>query len=33
MKSKTWTLFPGNRTLHWPRDELVNILGALDSDS
>ena len=31
--SRTWIMFPGNRALHWPPDELVNILGAVDSDS
>lgn len=35
-RSKTgriWTVFPGNGALHWPPNELVNLLRAMDSDS
>lgn len=30
---RIWTTFPGNRALHWARNELINNLGAIGSDS
>ena len=30
---RIWTTFPGNRASHWARDELVNNLGAIGSNS